>query len=506
MFDPGERLPDPRPGGMTRRQLVAGGGLALGALALAGSGGGLVRGAVAVRRGPPAVNSYGSLPAGDPLRLHSRPDLRIPALSINVSRAGTAPGLIFVSPFGPPDTGAVIVEDSGQPVWERPLAGVQTYNFRTQVYRGQPVLTWWQGTIVNGHGVGSYVIADHSYEPIATLQPGGGLRADLHEFLLTTRGTVLLTSYVTMDADLRAVGGLEHGTIEDAVFQEVDLASGRVLLDWHSLDHIPISESYWPLTDGWDYVHLNSIDVDLDGQLLVSARNTHTVYKIDRRSGEIIWRLGGKRSDFAIGSGASFAWQHDARRHPDGTLSIFDNEGAPGAGPQSRAIMLAIDERRRTARLEREFRHPLALQASSMGNVQVLPNGNVFVGWGSQPFVSEFAPSGELLLDAQLGASCVNYRAFRLPWTAAGQGSPRIAAVRERPRRTTLWVSWNGDTRVQRWLVLSGTRTGALSPLASTPRHGFETAIQIDASPHRIAVRGLDANGALLGQSSTLEL
>jgi hypothetical protein len=162
---------------------------------------------------------------------------------------------------------------------------------------------------------------------------GNGRSGDLHEFLLTDRGTALLTAYVLRHIDLRPVGGSRSGAIQDAIFQEVDLASGRVLLEWHSLDHIPLTESYWPLTSwSWDYVHLNSIDVDLDGNLLVSSRNTHTVYKIDRRSGEIIWRLGGKHSDFAMGAGATFAWQHDPRRQADGTLTIFDNQGAPYGG------------------------------------------------------------------------------------------------------------------------------------------------------------------------------
>ena len=500
---------DPRSGGLTRRRLLAGGGSALGAVALATTAAPLGAALAAARR-TPAVNSYGAAPAAKPLLLHSRPDLRIPGLAVGARRDGTAPGLIFIGPFGPSGTqaGAVIADESGQQVWEHPVAGLEIYNFRVQVYRGQQVLTWWEGKLDGGHGVGSYVIANQSYEPIAHVQPGNGLQADLHEFLLTAEGTALVTTYVTVTADLRSVGGSSNGAIEDAIFQEVDLASGRVLLQWHSLDHIPISESYWPVTRNWswDYVHVNSIDVDTDGQLLVSSRNTHTVYKVDRRSGDIIWRLGGKHSDFAMGYGASFAWQHDARRQHDGTLTIFDNEGAPHAGPQSRAIVLAIDEQHRTARLRRQFLHPLALQASSLGNVQVLPNGNVFVGWGAEPFVSEFAPSGELLFDARFGSGYGGYRAFRFPWEATGEGLPSIAAARQGAHTTNLWVSWNGDTQVQRWLVLGAAQTGALTPLGTYPRSGFETAIQINGLPRRLAVRGLDAHGHPLGTSATLEV
>jgi outer membrane protein assembly factor BamB len=496
---------DSSPVALTRRQLVFAGGSALGAVVLARAGS--ADAALGALRGSRLVNSYGTVRAATALTTHSQSGLRIPGLAVDVHKGGTAPGLIFFAPFGPSggQYGAVISEDSGEVVWEHPLAGGEIYNFKVQTYQGRPAVTWWQGEIVNGHGVGSYVIADDSYRPITQVRAGNGLHADLHEFLLTPQGTALITAYVPTHADMSAVGGSKHGAITDAVFQEVDIATGRVLLQWSSLDHIPLAESYWPVGRmSWDYVHLNSIDVDEDGQLLVSSRNTHTVYKIDRRSGEIIWRLGGKHSDFAMGDGVAFAWQHDVRRQQDGTLTVFDNQGAPHGGPQSRAIVLAVDEGRRTARLERQLLHPLALQSSSMGSVQVLPNGNLFVGWGAEPFVSEFSPSGELLFDARLGTDYLSYRAFRLPWTAAGEDHPAIAASRDNAGGVDLWASWNGDTQVTRWLVLGGGQRGALSSLGSFARSGFETAIHVDATPQRLAVRGLDASGHTLGESATL--
>jgi hypothetical protein len=493
-------VPDSQPDPLTRRELLTRGMFTIGAaMALP------LTGELAARR--TAVNSFASVPPAAALGLHSRPDLRIPALAVDVNRSGTAPGLIFVSPFGPSGAqdGAVIADELGRPVWEYPVPHQEIYNFTVQTYKGEPVLTWWQGHLSGGHGVGIYVIANQNYELIAHVAPGNGLQADLHEFLLTDRGTALVTSYALKHVDLRPVGGSESGLVEDAVFQEVDLASGRVLLDWHSLDHIPLSESQWPLTPWpWDYVHLNAIDVDIDGQLLVSSRNTHTVYKIDRASGEIVWRLGGRHSDFAMGPGASFAWQHDPRRQADGTLTVFDNEGSPHAGPQSRAIVLEVDEQRKTARLKRQFLHPQALQSSSLGSVQLLPNGNVFVGWGAEPFVSEFSPSGELLFDARLGDGYQTYRAFRIPWSATGTGRPTIVAAAQGAHATNLWVSWNGDTQVTRWQVLAGARPDALKPLTSVPRTGFETAIALDGRPRQLAVIGFDAAGRPLGQSMTL--
>jgi hypothetical protein len=129
----------------------------------------------------------------------------------------------------------------------------------------------------------------------------------------------------------------------------------------------------------------------------------------------------------------------------------------------------------------------------------------VFVGWGAEPFVSEFSASGELLFDARLGDSYIFYRAFRSPWNATGPGPPQIAA-KHNGRITDLWVSWNGDTRVQRWLVLGGTATGGLTRIGSYLKEGFETALQIDELPQRVAVYALDAHGGVLGRSATLSL
>ncbi len=490
-----------RAAGLTRRELLrAGGGLAV--AALAGSAAGDSLGGVVA---PLRVNRVLSRVAPNDPDFASRPDLRIPGLSVAASDARASSDPIFIAPYNAPpgqQAGAVLVDSTGEPVWEHPLAGLVTANFQVQRYRGQPALTWWDGLIRNGHGIGGYTIAGLDYAPLRTVQAGGGLRGDLHEFTLTERGTALLTSYNIVRRDLRSVGGYNGGQIQDAIFQELDLASGRVLLEWHSLDHIPLSESDWPVYEPWDYVHINSIDVDDDNNLLVSSRNTHCVYKLDRHSGKIIWRLGGKSNQFDIDPAAVFRWQHDARRQPDGTITIFDNQGKP-YGQQSRAIVLQVDERARTARLLREYRHPSPLLATSQGSVQVLEGGNVFVGWGAEPFVSEFTRSGELVFDAQLGEKYISYRAYRLPWDGAGSGTPAVAATRRR-HGIDIFASWNGDTRTRFWVVMAGAAGGSLVPSTARPRDGFETALVAHGAAQRIAVRALDAGGSVLGQSPTV--
>jgi hypothetical protein len=482
---------------ITRRQLLRSAGVGALGLSLSGALGEIVSGALAPPSpGPPKVPSW-----------HTRPDLRIPSLAVTSSQPGASSDPIFIAPYNVPvgQVGAVIVAADGQPIWENPLEGKVTANFRAQTYRGEPVLTWWEGLIEYGHGVGEYVIADSAYRTVRRVQAARGLRGDLHEFVITPRDTALLTSYVITGADLRSVGGPRKGTIQDAIFQEIDLSSGKVLLEWHSLDRIPLQESYAPVeAENWDFFHINSVDLDGDGNLLVSSRSTHTVYKLDR-SGAILWRLGGKHSDFEMAPGANFAWQHDARRQPDGTLTIFDNGATPAVEKLSRGLILDVDEEAMTARLLRQYTHPKIL-TGSQGNMQLLADGNVFIGWGEVPRVSEFERSGRLVFDALLGEQYQSYRAFRMPWSGLPAETPAIAVSRDGRAGLTAYASWNGATGVERWQLLAGGRTAALAPVSSVPARGFESALQSSASGPLFAVRALDRSGSVLGQSSTVSV
>ncbi|MHB8243157.1 MAG: arylsulfotransferase family protein [Solirubrobacteraceae bacterium] len=479
---------------MTRRQLLRSAGLGAAGLAFTGGIVEIASGAFASRPpGPPTVP-----------RWRSRPDLRIPALTVNHIERGASGDPIFIAPYNAPggaQAGAVIVDNGGEPIWENPIAGKVTTNFRVQSYRGSPVLTWWEGTIELGHGVGEYVIVDASYATVRRVQAANGLRGDLHEFVITPDDTALLTSYMVEKADLSSVGGSREGTIQDAIFQEVDLVTGELLLEWHSLEHIALAESYSPVGADWDFFHINSVALDNDGNILVSSRSTHTVYKLDRK-GTILWRLGGKHSDFDMGAGSVFAWQHDARRQPDGSLSVFDNGATPAVETLSRGLILDVDEQGMQATLLRQYTHPKIL-TGSQGSVQPLANGNVFVGWGEAPHVSEFHRSGRLLFDATLGSKYQSYRAFRLPWTGTPAELPAIA-VTGQGRYRTAYASWNGATGVHSWQLLAGEREDTLAPVASTPRRGFESVLRLSAPGPVLAVRALGAGGEPLGQSSPL--
>jgi len=280
----------------------------------------------------------------------------------------------------------------------------------------------------------------------------------------------------------------------DGIVQELDIETGEVLFEWHSLEHVGLEEAY---TKPYDYFHINSIDVYDENHLLISSRNTCTVYKVDRKTGEVVWRLGGKKSDFEMGPGTVTAFQHDARRHPDGTLTVFDNRNEY-VDEQSRAIVLKLDEEAMTAKLVHEYTHPNKVLSATQGNVQVLENGNVFVGWGSEPVLSEFSSDGELLFSASFPAESESYRAFRFQWSGKLHGEPAVVFEAGPDDEVTLYTSWNGATEVADWEVLAGPGPDRLEPAESVPRRGFETVIKVNTTEPYVGVRAKDTSGKVL--------
>jgi hypothetical protein len=454
--------------------------------------------------------------AADVLRFRSRPTLDPDRVLVTVPPRGKlAPGYVFLAvKRGPGQDGPQIVDDRGHLVWFRPAPPhTAVTGFQVQRYRGQPVLTWWQGRTRYGHGMGEYVILDRHYREIARVRAGHGYMGDHHEFQLTPRGTAYMSVYATRRADLSAVGGRRDGTIFESIVQEVDVASGRVVWEWHSADHLPVSEGVTPPKESkpHDYFHLNAVDEDGRGRLLISARNMHAIYQIDKRSGRVLWRLGGRRSDFRMGPGARFHFQHDVERQPDGTLSLFDNEATPATAEQSRGLVLRLDMRRRTARVVRQYTHPDKLLSIAEGNLQPLPDGHVFVGWGPERHVSELTRGGRLLFDLVVPPRADSYQAFRFPWHGEPLDRPALA-VRRRGSgsgsdgRVTAWASWNGSTELRGWQLLAGDDPDALVPVgAPVTRRNFETTLHARTGAKYVAVSALDAHGRQIGQSHAVE-
>jgi hypothetical protein len=438
-------------------------------------------------------------PGANVRRFVSRPDLVPPVVTVVRRTNAASPGLVFLAPSsGPGRRGALIVDGAGEPVWFHPVQHKAVTDFKVQRLHGTPVLTWWEGKAVRGIGDGEWVVVDASYRELARFSTAGGLPGDLHELTITPWNTALVTSNEVRPWDLRSVGGTSRGHVVGGVVQELALPGGRLLWEWHSLDHVGVAETEIKARPGprFDYFHVNSIDVAPDGNLIVSARNTWAAYKIDRRTGRVLWRLGGKRSDFTFGRGARFEWQHDVREHARGLVSVFDNASAPQEEPQSRALLLSLDAKRKHVSLVRAFTHrPQRVLSHFLGNTQLLDDGGVFVGWGGSPYLTEFDRSGEIVFDARLPQGGQSYRAFRFPWI--GRPAERPAAV---VRGRTLYASWNGATEVASWQLRENGRV-----TATAQRTGFETPLALSSHGTADAV-ALDAAGAALRASPTVRV
>jgi hypothetical protein len=446
---------------------------------------------------------------------HSRPDLKPPLVQIGTAAHNTAPGYIFIAPkMVVAQAGPMIMDNRGEVVWFKPLNTRGVTDFRVQHYRGKPVLTWWRGKVSNvGVGDGWYVIYDTSYRPIAEVRAGNRLVGDVHEFLITKNNTALFTVYHRLPVDLSSVGGPKEGKIWDGIVQEVDIRTGRVLFEWHSYPQVAIGESYAPPPKAeagakappFDYFHVNSIEVEPNGNFLVSARNTHTVYEIDRKTKKVLWRLGGKKSDFKLGTGVRFAWQHDARRQADGTITIFDNGAAPPVEKFSRVLVVRADTATKKTTLVRSYHHPQRLLAPFEGNAQFLTNGDVVVGWGAQPYVSELSHSGALLFDAYFGhgkppgEDADSYRAYRFAWRGHPTDRPVVVVAGD-----AAYASWNGATDVAHWQVLAGPAAGQLKPVQTVAKNGFETPIRLKNSAAFYAVKAVNRAGKVLGTSEAV--
>ena len=450
--------------------------------------------------------------AGARHRYHSRPDLTPPVVDVVTPYGPAAPGLTFLTPNnGAGSDGPLIVDNAGHPIWVRPDSnGSGASTFRPITYLGQPALSWWEGANNNGIGVGEFVIADPAYRELARVKAVGASQADHHEFQVTPDGRVFLFSDAGVAASAVIGAAPQPWRVLDCAIQEIDITSGALLFEWHAADHIGLDESYVapPTTSGTlhDYVHANSIEIDTDGNLIVSARNTSTIYKIDRATGAVMWRLGGKASDFRLGPGAAFSWQHDARRQPDGSLSLFDDGAAPGT---SRGLILALDEASMSADLLREYHHAPPIRSTSEGNLQILPDGHVLIGWGSTSAYTEFTRDGQVVMDATFPASATAYRDLRYPWAGRPIDRPALA-VEPAGAEMTVYASWNGATEIVRWQVLGGTSGGAsaaaLTPLAAGPWTGFESTIVVGRRAPLVAVEAIDRDGHILGRSSTVSL
>jgi Arylsulfotransferase (ASST) len=457
----------------------------------------------------------------------SRPDLTPPHITVRRHGVPSDPRSIFLNaPYsGPGHGGSIIVDQTGELVWFGPnTAANHRMNLSVQTYNGAPVLTWFQGMVeAEGYGRGELVIADSSYQITHVIRAHGSDMADFHDFVITPAGTALVTLYRRhMNVDLRPVGGPTSGHLLSGVAQEIDIATGNLLFEWdswsHTDPHVHLTETYQKpgvpdegngsSAKPFNYFHINSVSEagDGSGDLLISARNTWSVYRVSRKTGAIVWRLNGKKSSFAMGPQSKFFWQHHVRALPGGVLTIFDNGALPAEEQHSRGLVLRLDTKTMHASLRKAYFHPgQTYLASAMGSAQLLRDGRMFVGWGTEPHFSEFAADGRLLLDADIVQGAPSYRAFTAHWSGNPKERP-AAAARHRSGSATVYASWNGATGVRTWTVFAGKTRTSLRALGSAGRTGFETAVAVPNSGPYFAVQAHDAKGNALGKSAIVRI
>jgi hypothetical protein len=434
----------------------------------------------------------------------STPGLVPASVQVMRNRTPDSDGDIFVAPqFGPVQNGPMILDPHGNLLWFDPVAitsNTLVTDFRVQTLFGHKVLTWWEGGTNAGSGRGFGVIMGQNYQPVTVVHAANGLDMDLHEFLITNQGDAWIIAIAPM-----VMPGVGR-TVQNCVVQEIDIRTGLALFQWDAADHVPPSSSYrWgPKVGGrvlgpW---HVNSISLDAVGNPVISMRNTSAVYDINRSTGAINWQLGGKHSSFKMGRGTSTVFQHDAIIHPGNQITLFDDgAGPPRVHKQSRGVRLAINTKRHTSRLIQVYPHDPPILANFEGSIQPLPNDNVFLGWGQQPFFSQDTGDGKEDLSARFPSGTTSYRAYRFRWSGQPLTKPSVALDPGKGNALTVYVSWNGATDVARWRVLTGANPSSLRPGPTAPKQHFETAISLHTSAASIAVQALSSTGQVLATS-----
>ncbi|KAJ5818922.1 hypothetical protein N7474_004513 [Penicillium riverlandense] len=491
-----------------------------------------------------------SLAAAD-WQFKTRTDLAPPRLNITIpATTDVEKGYLFVAPFpgevntpgshGPRQQGPYIFRDDGELVWSGyTYFSIWAANFQKARWRGQDVLFSFEGdhNPGYGHGHGHATLLNQRYETIRELRAGNHKLMDKHEFHVINEETALIQIYQPVPRDLSRWGGsAEQQWIVDAIIQELDIETGELLFEWSSLEHVSPDEAVLPLnpgqagagynsSDAWDYFHINSVDKDANGDYLISARDACAVHKINGTTGEIIWRLGGRNSDFKLGSNVAFCFQHHARFVSQGKdeeiISLYDNsahgtENNRGhevhTHPFSQGKIISVDTAKWTAEIVQAFQPPDGLLSKSQGSTQLLPNGNVLVNWGSEGAMTEFKDDGTAIFHAYMDSDFLfegveNYRAFRYNWTGLPTEDPAIVAEKT-SAGTAIYVSWNGDTETAAWNFFAITdRYGSRSYLGQASRDGFETSFEVTGHSYQtVAAEAISASGRVLATTRVAQI
>jgi len=441
-------------------------------------------------------------------------DFQPPTLVVNKTGT-TEPGFIFVGPRGgvqPAGQAALIYDDEGNLVYEGPEE--VTANFMIQQLNGTDVLTFWAGDMMDiGYGYGTVHILDNTYKEIHTVTLTGDFVTpdnstkdsyiDLHESRITPRNTLLVTAYNLTQHDLTSIGGNSSDWMLDSHFYEIDIVTNKILNSWSALEHeddIPLTTSHQKVADDvgtqdapYDAYHINAITTTNDGYL-VSLRHMWSGYYL-HSNGSVNWRISGEDGgDFKQIGNTNFSWQHDMRvfnETDEGlVLNLFNNANTPTDNESpTTGVSLAIDLTKKTVTSLRSLSDPDdVIHSVSQGSYQLISetSNHVFMDYGSISKVKEYDGDGNVVFSAQFGDddAVASYRGYRCQWSAVPFWKP-IVNVARTDDGATVYMSWNGATDYDNWVIYSATSEDSVNnqQISSANRTGFETMANLTSPP-----------------------
>ena len=415
-----------------------------------------------------------------------------PNIHILTPAGDVGDGYIFATNFlpggfgGDPNLGAylMILDNNGDPVFYQKVPETTITTDYKVLKNG--LLAYWQE--------GEYHLYDNNYNHVRTLSAKNGYNGiDLHDLIVLPNGNYMYIIYYNFVKDMSEVvpGGNENARIIDVAIQEVD-EDGNVVFEWKGIDHYDITDTNRGLTAAQiDYSHANAVELDKDGNILLSSRHMDEITKIDHDTGEIIWRLGGKKNQFTMTSAPGipddpeFFFQHDIRVLPDGSIgdiSLFDNHNNNDP-MNSRAMVFDIDEDNLTAELVWQYRNTPDVFSSFMGNAQYLPNGSFVIGWGGlpSPNITEVKQDGTKVFEMAFDAPYVNYRGFRFEWEGYPTWAPDLVLTSEGDN-VQLYMSWNGATEIASYEVYGWGLNQPIEQVTEVTKTGFESSVTLEGS------------------------
>ncbi|KNG87975.1 hypothetical protein ANOM_004562 [Aspergillus nomiae NRRL 13137] len=453
-------------------------------------------------------------------------------------RDRVSPGYWFVAPYGniapeppsqkykPYQIGPYIYDADGMLIWAgSPMFDNRNvFDFKVVNSIGdKPHLSLvWQ--IAYDHSDNGYgVVLDNAYDiqkKVPMPEEYGAF--DIHEFNILDDGkTAMAITYreheIALDTQDRPG---EHTYVLSGGFVQIDLSSEKINYVWDGVDKVALSESVTVNQEtppvgppGWDYVHLNSIDKNDDGDYIISYRFTNTIYMVSGKDGNIMWRLGGQYTDFE--QDFTFSKQHDAKFiESNGThhvISLLNNASDELSNDEdvSSALFIELDTSTspKTAKVIRRYNRPDGGLTRLRGNTQLLPNNNVFVGWSERGYISEFSPEGDTLLTANFASSRYStYRAYKFEFTGRPSAPPDLVAsvwgTDQTDLSTTFYVSWNGATDIAGWnFYARAAKNGHPILVGNATKTDFETMFIARGYLDWVTAEAVDREGRVLGAS-----